>query len=100
METPEDVLQEARLVRRFVAGESELYQWFRAQLETQQRGLIRLLGRLDLTPDARAVLNGKLSLISDLIVAPERLLTITEREEKAVEAYTRPHAPVGAPSAF
>ena len=100
METPEDVLQEARLVRRFVAGESELYQWFRAQLETQQRGLIRLLGRLDLTPDARAVLNGKLSLISDLIVAPERLLTITEREEKAVEAYVRPHAPIGAPSPF
>lgn len=100
METPEDVLREARLVRQFVTGESELFGWFRAHLETQQRGLIRLVGRLDLTPEARAVLSGKLSLISDLLVAPERLLTVTEREEKAVEAYVRPHAPPGSPSAF
>ena len=64
--TPQEMKEkEAAFVRRFLLTESDLYEWFRAHRTVQRLGLARLMGKLGLTAEDRAVLAGKLSVIEE-----------------------------------
>lgn len=92
--------KEADLIRRFMAEDSTLWEWLRTHLLRQQGKLIVQAGNPTISAEARALLVGKLSLVTEILHRPAHILSIAEEVEAIQEPYKHPKAPRGAPGAL